>query len=139
MIRKYVDGDFESVMNLFSQLWDHKEVNATKIKTIFDEDPSKTICILEIQNRIVAVSVYSIRYHLWAEAKVLEIEALVVDSSCRNCGYGKQLLVHIESIGRMEQCSFIELNSAFRRESAHLFYERNGYEKCAFVFDKDLR
>lgn len=136
MIRQFCDKDFTEVVELFVQLWDDRIVDKEKIQSIIKNDKSKVTCVCEHDHKVIGVIVYSIRSHLWAQAKVLEIEVLVIDKLMRNKGYGKKLIQHVEQTALSSGCKYIELNSAFRREGAHRFYCKNGYNKCAYVFDK---
>lgn len=68
----------------------------------------------------------------------MEIQALVVDESCRSNGYGKQLLSHAEAWAFEQGTKKILLRSNIIRKEAHRFYSREGYTttKTSHIFEK---
>lgn len=138
MIRKYKAEDFDSLIVLFEQLWDNKTIQESTINDIIHNDKSKNIYVYDLGKKVIGSIIYCIRSHLWAQGNVLEVEALIVDKENRNRGYGTEMIEYVEVEGKKIGCNYIELNSAFRRELAHKFYEKNGFNKCAYVFDKNI-
>ena len=63
---------------------------------------------------------------------------LVTAEAHRSKGYGKRLLDYIHELARKEDCEAVALSSAFAREGAHRFYEREGYERTGYTFRKRL-
>ncbi len=63
---------------------------------------------------------------------------LVTDEKFRGKGYGKTLMDYLVDYARMGMCEKIVLSSGLQREEAHLFYEKNGFDKRSFVFVKTL-
>jgi len=63
---------------------------------------------------------------------------LVTDAKFRAKGYGKMMLDYLVDYAKMGMCENIVLSSAFEKEKAHLFYEKNGFYKKSFVFLKSL-
>ncbi|MCK9474106.1 GNAT family N-acetyltransferase [Sulfurimonas sp.] len=61
---------------------------------------------------------------------------LVTDKEYRSSGYGKMMLEYLHDYAKMGMCENIVLSSGFKREKAHEFYEKNGFEKKSFVFLK---
>jgi GNAT superfamily N-acetyltransferase len=59
---------------------------------------------------------------------IAEISGLVVDQSMRSCGIGKVLLDSAEQWARSIGCDAISVRSNVKRDRAHRFYERSGYE-----------
>lgn len=51
---------------------------------------------------------------------------------------GTKLLDKIEQIARNENIAIIGLTSSLHRESAHAFYEKKGYHKHGYKFQKTL-
>ncbi|MBY0597852.1 GNAT family N-acetyltransferase [Bacillus bingmayongensis] len=63
---------------------------------------------------------------------------LVTAEAHRSKGYGEVLLSYIERWGKEQGCTCIALTSAFPRIDAHLFYEREGYDRVSYSFHKEL-
>lgn len=69
-----------------------------------------------------------------------EISGLVVSEEARSRGVGKGLLEAAEEWARRTGCAVISVRSNVKRERAHGFYEKNGYEwtKTQKTFCKNL-
>jgi GNAT superfamily N-acetyltransferase len=57
-----------------------------------------------------------------------EINGLVVSEAYRSKGAGARLLEAAEAWARTKKCEGMSVRSNVKRERAHAFYERNGYE-----------
>jgi GNAT superfamily N-acetyltransferase len=64
--------------------------------------------------------------------------ALVVDAHARGLGVGRALVAHVEERARPEGCVQLDLSSSDRREDAHAFYRRLGFDDASRRFVKDL-
>jgi GNAT superfamily N-acetyltransferase len=72
--------------------------------------------------------------------KYAEISGLVVSEEARSRGVGKALLEAAEEWARGTGCAVISVRSNVKRERAHGFYQKNGYEwtKSQKTFCKNL-
>lgn len=141
IIRDSKIEDFNDVFLLFKQLWPNKKLNFNDLMTVFNRglqsDNDKYICA-EIDNKVIGFCAISIINNFWQEGYIAYIYAMIVDESYRRNGIGKDLLEKASSIAKLNNCKKIELDSGFPREKAHVFYERIGFEKRAYLFSKDL-
>ena len=96
-----------------------------KMFGLFERDILHTYSFFFIQTNL---------YH----GKHLYVDDFVTKASSRSSGYGKEMLGYLEDYARMFQCRHIALSSGFPRESAHRFYEQNGFSKKSFLFLKVL-
>lgn len=71
--------------------------------------------------------------------KVFEIQELVVDRDCRNRLVGEFLVRAAEDIVSGNGHRFIEVATNIKREAAHRFYDKCGYERTHFKFTKEIR
>lgn len=78
-------------------------------------------------------------YLLYRVDKVAMIEELIVAERYRSLGIGKALLQHATDYAKEHDCVLLELSSGFKRERAHEFYVRQGFEKCGYYFRKKLK
>jgi ribosomal protein S18 acetylase RimI-like enzyme len=69
---------------------------------------------------------------------VAKLSAIVVDRRYRRLGIGEALLSAVEQRARKIGCSLIFLTTADRRDGAHAFYRRIGFEETGRRFVKLL-
>jgi len=73
--------------------------------------------------------------------RCVEISGLIVDQQIRSRGIGKKLLDAAEEWARRLGCAAISVRSNVKRDRAHHFYTKNGYEhvKTRKEFRKNVR
>ena len=69
-------------------------------------------------------------------AGYLHIQGLAILQEYQNNKIGQKLLQHVERYAKDNGISSILLCSGVKRTAAHAFYERNGYDKDSYCFDK---
>lgn len=65
-------------------------------------------------------------------------EDVVVDTSYRSQGIGRQMMAHAIEQARAAGCYKLALSSNRRRERAHAFYESLGFERHGYSFVIDI-
>ncbi|NYT14192.1 MAG: GNAT family N-acetyltransferase, partial [Candidatus Methanofastidiosa archaeon] len=80
----------------------------------------------------------SIKNSMWQEGNIGHVDELIVDKDFRKMGVGLLLLKSITIIAKDNDCKLLELDSAFHRKEAHIFYEKHGFGNRAFLFSKSL-
>ena len=71
-------------------------------------------------------------------APVGRVSVMIVDEAYRGRGIGALLVAEAERRLAERGCKIIEVTSNMRRERAHQFYEKLGYERTSFRFMKRL-
>jgi GNAT superfamily N-acetyltransferase len=66
------------------------------------------------------------------------LSAIVVDEAERGRGVGRALVAAVEAEAASRGCGYVEVTTADRREDAHAFYRRLGYEQVSRRFLKAL-
>ncbi len=94
--------------------------------------------VAERDGTIAAVSTLAFFPSLTWNVDVAWITAFVVSSAVRGTGIGRQMLEHLEQVARERACARIAVTSAERRDGAHAFYLRLGYEYTGRRFVKEL-
>ncbi len=141
VIEKPNQQDFLEIFPLLKQLWPDKEFSKEKLNDVFDKglyNSHQAYLVAKYEEKIVGFASLTIKDSLWDEGKLGHINELVVDRFYRNKGVGKKLLEEIIKIAKEKSCERIELDSAFRRKKAHLFYKSQGFEMCNFLFSKKI-
>ncbi|MDD5182202.1 MAG: GNAT family N-acetyltransferase [Candidatus Nanoarchaeia archaeon] len=141
LIRKPALADFPEVFALLKQLWLHKRFNKNLMKKTFAKalKNKSQDCIIAVYNgRTIGFASATIKNSFWDTGNSCYIDTLVVDKMYRGYGIGKKLLKEIINLAKKKACKRIECDSDFRRKEAHKFYESHGFEKCNFMFSKDI-
>ena len=131
IFRDLESNDFnKEYLKLLEQL---TEVNPDKIKFndfvnfINNLNWRHKIIVVEINNKIVASGTLLIENKIiHGISKIGHIEDIVVDTSMRGTGLGKQLVNFLSNLAEYNQCYKVILNC---KESNIRFYEKCGFEK----------
>jgi len=86
--------------------------------------------------QLVGFITASVRLVVRYPQPIMQVDELYVDAEFRKHGVGKQLIQTIESLARANNCQRIYIESAFKHELGHQFYESHGYEKHGYYFLK---
>jgi glucosamine-phosphate N-acetyltransferase len=138
-IREAVLSDFEEIVVLLKQLWPDKELNSSALMKVFSaclKSPDYIYMCAEIDGKVVGFCSLLIIESLWMEGLIGHINELIVEESLRRMRVGTKLLEAAIAAAKKKECKRIELDSAFFREDAHKFYEREGFTKRAYLFSK---
>lgn len=129
--------DASVLANLFLQLG-----YATRAQTLREEiqnsDHHRHILVAESAGRVSGVIIVSVITPLHENGAWGVISALVVDELDRGAKIGEKLLLEAEYFAKSRGCTQIELSSSERREQAHKFYQKNGYQEVRKRFVKRL-
>ena len=131
IFRDLESNDFnKEYLKLLEQL---TEVNPDKIKFndfvkfINNLNWSHRIIVVEVNNKIVASGALLIENKIiHGISKIGHVEDIVVDSSMRGTGLGKQLVNFLSNLAEYNQCYKVILNC---KESNIGFYEKCGFKK----------
>ncbi len=140
-IRKCSIGDFDEVCRLLQQLWPEKELDTASLRKTFrkalDTSYQYYFCALK-DKAIVGFCSLSVRNSLWQAGPLAHIDEMIVDAGCRSEGIGTRLLREAQAIAERAGCACLELDTAFHREDAHRFYEKNGLQRRGLAFSKRI-
>jgi glucosamine-phosphate N-acetyltransferase len=140
-IRECKAEDFDSIVALLGQLWPGKPLDSVSLRRVYDRtlasDQQVYLCAV-CDQQVVGFGSLTIKSNLWNEAFVGYVDEMVVDGAHRGRGIGTQILDHLISWARERGCNRIELDSAFHRKDAHVFYERRGFQSRAYLYSKLL-
>lgn len=132
---------FDGVYNLLCQLWPSKILNKSDCFEVLDRglhSNNQVYTCAFVDNKLAGFCSLTITNSLLVCGSLGYVDELVIDENFRGQGIGQALLTNIEEIAISKACKGIELISAFHREKAHRFYEKNKFVKTAFLFEKKL-
>ena len=140
IIRAAEPGDAESVSALSAELG--YPVHAAEMRARLERlcgSPAHAVFVACEGDAVVGWIHASEVEHLQADARA-EIGGLVVSEAARGRRIGAQLVARTEAWAREQGLGAILVRSQIKREDAHRFYLREGYErtKTSAVFTKPL-
>ena len=141
LIRNSKPEDLDAVFSLLQQLWPNRQLNKELLGKAFlksFEIEGHIIRLACSGTEVIGLCALSIRNNLYAQGLLANIDELVIDEKFRSKGIGKLMLDDVTLIASKNNCAFLELESAFHREDAHRFYEKEGFEKTGFYISKKL-
>jgi len=104
-----------------------------------EESSTDTIFVYEENSEVQATLVFRIRENIREVSRYGEICIIVVRSSAKRRGIGKQLMDFAEQLAKDLGCKGTYLISGFgRKDEAHQFYLDLGYEITGYRFVKKL-
>lgn len=121
--------DVDIIVELTEQLGyqtNSKEVKP-KLNTLLNHD-EHVIYVAEIKGRSIVGWVHAYLYRLFYTEQMIQIGGLVVDKKYRRLGIGKKLMKHCENWAKEKDCKAVILRSQVKRDKAHSFYKKIGYE-----------
>jgi len=137
-IRAATKDDLEQVYGLIRQLSRYEFTKEQFEPCYLHNLENNHVLVCEKDKTICGLGVLSIHYILNYSRKSAEIVELVVDEKHRSKGTGKILLAALEKIAIDGGCVRIDVSSSKKRESAHRFYEREGFASTHYKFSKEL-
>lgn len=93
------------------------------------DNPYDTIVVAELDGRVVGCAQLTILNGISRQgARRGLIEGVRVASAMRSAGIGEALIRDVIERARAADCGMVQLTTDARRERAHAFYERLGFE-----------
>jgi GNAT superfamily N-acetyltransferase len=139
-VRSAEQGDAAAVGSLIVQLgYDISADEARRRLVQIVEHAEHAAYVATIGSRVVGFIHISVTESLEHEPRG-EIRTLSVDENHRSTGIGEHLLEKAAQWAKERHLLKIRVRSNVKRQRAHSFYERHGYEvaKSQHVFDKTL-
>ncbi|RZJ67509.1 MAG: GNAT family N-acetyltransferase [Flavobacterium sp.] len=128
-IRQAQLSDFETVYDFINQL-ENEIMDSERQRGIFEanlSDPNIVYLLAFSDEKAVGFVSLHIQKLLHHGGPIGEIQEMFVSSDARSLGVGKQLIDEIKRIAKQKNVLQLEVTSNFKRESAHKFYEREGF------------
>ncbi len=140
IVRRLTAADAEEVAELSGQLG--YQADATVMRRRLEamaDDPDRVALGAVLDGRLVGWIDGFVERHLQSD-DVVDIGGLVVGDGARGQGIGRRLCEEIERWTREKGIGRVRVRSQIKREDAHRFYLRDGYEKVktSLVFEKSV-
>jgi len=141
-VRNARPEDFNEVFPLLEQLWADRKLDEDKLQSVFNLsiEAEKEFAFCYIENgQVVGFAAGTIQNDYCFAAPLCYVSVLVVDKKQRGSGIGTKLMDCVKTIASENGCGAVELASGFKREQAHTFYEKYGFERTAYFFCLQLQ
>ena len=133
MIRDAVAADAPAIAALIAALG--YEVSAADVRARL----AGAGALVADEGGVIGVVTTSVMNVLHRPRPVGRISMLVVAEAVRGGGIGAALVAEAERRLAERGCGLVEVTSNARRERAHAFYERLGYQRTSWRFAKTLQ
>jgi len=128
-IREARGSDAAAIAALYRSLVSspHIRVRADRLETIAS-DANNFVFVCEVDKVILGTATLTLCLDaMFGNQPYGVLENLVIDEGWRGKEIGSQLIEYVEELCRVRDCSKIMLLSSTSRESAHHFFERQGF------------
>jgi GNAT superfamily N-acetyltransferase len=105
---------------------------------MLERDPSTCVFVAEAEGRILGLAALHVIPVIERDGATGRITALVVRDEARRSGVGRALVKRVEAEAARRGCDRLEVTSGARRDDAHHFYRRLGFEEAPQRFVKSL-
>lgn len=138
MIRPAEAADAVALAGLIGQLEYAVTAREVAARLALMQAEGREVLVAELGGAVVGCLSTSVMRVLHRPAPVGRISMMVVAESQRSRGVGAALVAAAERVLAEQGCHMVEVTSHARRERAHRFYERLGYEKTSVRLMKRL-
>lgn len=129
-IRKGTPADVEPALRLIKELAEYEKAPEQVINTVeqmlkdgFGEKPIFDLLVAEINDNIVGIAIYFIKYSTW-KGKCLYLDDIVVQESLRGKGIGRKLFDAVAAEAKLQNCQQLQWQVLNWNEPAINFYKK---------------
>ena len=138
-IRDARPSDAEALAGLVGQLGypASAEAVARRLARLSASEADRAV-VAELGGEVVGLACLHVSLSVAYDEPSAKLSAIVVDERHRRRGAGRALVRELESEARRRRCGLIFLTTAARRDDAHAFYERAGFQETGRRYAKQL-
>lgn len=140
-IRQATEADLPAILDLYAHpgMDDGQRLPIEEARAIFKNMatyPFYRLYVVDAGNGTLAAT-YALLImqniaHLGAKSAI--VEQVMVDPGVQGQGLGTAMMAHAMEVARAEGCYKVALSSNLKREAAHAFYDRLGFERHGYSF-----
>ena len=140
-IREIDANDYIDILPLWQNQLSNRAVNAENIidhyERLKNDERYKTFVAFADDKTVGFISSAQ-SFGIGLEVGFTHITALAVQKEYQNKGIGTRLLTYMEDYAKARGVQCIILKCNVGSTDAHAFYDRNGYKKDSWCFEKNL-
>ena len=141
IIREIEEKDYLALLPLWKSQLGNRRVNTENIAHHYDRiknDGCYKTFVASAEDVVLGFISSVQSYGIGLEVGFMQITALAVQKEYQNKGIGTKLLKHMEAYAKAKGVQSIILRCNINSTDAHAFYQRNGYGKDSWCFEKNL-
>jgi GNAT superfamily N-acetyltransferase len=137
-IRDALAPDAHAIAVLLTQLGypsdaDDVEERLERLRVVGDR-----VFVAELDGEVVGLAHLQVTPAIERDRPAGKLGALIVDEARRGRGIGRALVEAVEREARLRGCELVFLTTSERRDDAHAFYERVGFEQTGRRYGRTL-
>jgi N-acetylglutamate synthase-like GNAT family acetyltransferase len=138
-IRDVRRGDARALACLIGQLGYQTSADSVvrRVERLRESEVDRLV-VAELDGEVVGLASLHTSLSIEYDQPAAKLSAIVVDERHRRRGIGEALVAEMEAEASRRRCCLIFLTTAVRREDAHAFYQRIGFEETGKRFAKWL-
>ncbi len=138
-IRDARPADAEALTELIGQLGypASAEALAARVERLAASGADRLV-VAELDREVAGLASLHVSLAVEYDEPAAKLSAIVVDERHRRRGIGEALVAEMEAEARRRGCCLIFLTTAQRRDDAHAFYRRIGFDETGKRFAKQL-
>jgi len=139
-VRLATDKDYKKVMKLYNDFVGEDRYsnydNDSYQKVL--QNSSNFIYIGEEDAQIIGFAAFSVRNVVRYPKPIAELDEIYINPNFRKQGVGRKLMESVENKAKELNCYRVYIESQYKHEQGHKFYEALGYKNCGYHFYKSL-
>lgn len=131
------DQEINDCFDVMFELRPHLKRSQFLVSVRAMEQEGFKLVFIEEGDEVVAVAGYRISINLFM-GKHLYVDDLITAAKQRSKGYGEKLIHWLRNLAKMEDCTYLHLDSGTHRSRAHKFYFEQGFAIASYHFSEAL-
>ncbi len=136
-VRRARQKDYVALMALYTDFVgkDYSKLNSDSFLAVL-AGKNNFVFVAEDNSKLIGLITASKRRVVRYLQPIMQVDELYVDLGFRKHGVGRALIQRVEELARQQDCHRIYIESRYKHESGHKFYNDNGYENHGYYFLK---
>ncbi|MBI2075024.1 MAG: GNAT family N-acetyltransferase [Candidatus Levybacteria bacterium] len=139
-IREAILSDYKEMMSLYNDFVGEDRYSKLDNDSFSDvlNSPNNFVFVAQEQQKIVGFATFSVRRVIRYKNPIAELDELYVIPEYRKRGVGKTLMEQVLKKAKELNCYRVFIESQYKHEIGHKFYEALGFKNYGYHFIKDL-
>jgi GNAT superfamily N-acetyltransferase len=137
-VREARAADADAIAGLLTQLGYPSDAEAVENRLDRLHVVGDRVVVAEVDGEVVGLAHLQVSPAIERDRPAAKLGALIVDKAHRGHGIGRALVEAMEQEARRRGCELLFLTTAERRDDAHAFYERAGFELTGRRYSRTL-